>query len=369
MDDKKIDEILKVLLDFCNIVLIPAVIKSKNAIKCIPSKSDKFNARVTTDDCANFLIIVNRGVLKSIVHLVESIDDETINDEIKEISNELFSSESYDFEILQLIAYQAVIFIVTHEFAHIFRGHLTYIFNKNDIGRGTSDVSFSFSELEPKLLLEADDFDDNFVKLAELDADVSALHILMQVSVEILAQISERFQEMYPNWKNDDLTKWSIVAKRLIFYSSTIALSIIESKRQNNENYPLPFTRIMNLFDGYKQDMYKESGIISDVYSSEIQYLDITSQMRTIEERIAYDFMNSVDIMVEGSRLLNNDISLKFGNNEEGIYKKLLYDLLKISTNLNPNDLETEEGEEYSKLRLYRPQLYSKFSPFITQTF
>lgn len=365
--NENLDILLTTILEYSNETLIPIIIKRKEVVKCIRSKNIEFNAVVETLDCKKFTIIINDGILGTFMNVINNLNDEIIDEEIENISEVLLGDKKKKADIYRGIAYSATFFIILHELAHIFRGHFAFMIKEEIFG--FSNSRFSFNEMtyeEPKL---EEIFKENFIKLAELDADASSLNIILQISLELFATTSDEFDKFNPNWSSEENPIWRREASKIMFYGASLALSLIDAKRGKNEIYPMPFTRIINLLDVFKQDRYKVNGILEYENNPDIQYLSKSYNLDKVDEAVAYIFLNAIDIMLECCKLEGMDISLNFGSEEIKIYRNLLNDFGKLSVHLTPEDLITKEAIEYKQLRLLRPKFNSVFTPFIKQKF
>jgi hypothetical protein len=297
------------------------------------------------------------------------MDDEDIDAEIEELSETIYSNRTSKDDIYRGIVFGAVFFVMLHELAHILKQHLHYV-----IKTEAKDTQFNFNEIDIGFnvrnpLISEEFFNDNILKLFELDADASSVILLLTLSTEIFGETSEQYNTVYPDWKRVPENEVHRQAcNQIMLYGACLALAAIEAKRGVSEEYPSPFTRIINIYDAFNQEMYKAASVIdSRSFVNDILYLENDEKVQQVMSSIIFPvFLNSVDIIITSCLLLNYDLTKKYNLEELAIADSLLKDFVNLLKELEPGDLKTKEAEEYRALRMYRPRFNTLFTQFLT---
>ena len=357
------------IIEYCNATLFPILVKGKVEVHCVRSKDLDFNAKVETTDGIKYQITLNDGIFKTLFEVINELDNDIIDEEIKILSDLLLGSRAHKNEIYKSIAYSATFFVVLHELAHILRQHFSYIMkSQGKVGKA------AFQEVDKENFNLKDDdsevyFQKKFIKLAELDADASSTMLLLGLSRELFAETSEAYDLKHPNWREEpDNPEHRLGANQIMLYAVSLGLSIIETERGISFRYPSPFTRILNVFDVFNQEVLKSHHLLSDD-SSEVSNLAVDDKfLKLMEEIVIPTFQNSIDIIYESCLIKNYDLSAKYHLEEIDISDNFLSDYVQLLIQLEPKELRTKEGREYKELRMYRPKFNEIFTAFISKS-
>lgn len=367
--EKNYEDITEAVARYCSNVLIPVVAGKQYTINCIHSESMEFNAGVSTSDGKEFTILFNYGITETFIDVINRMDDKDIEAEIEELSEKIYNNRTSKNDIYRGIVFGAVFFVMLHELAHILKQHLHYVIKSE-----AKDPQFYFNEIDIGLnvrnpLISEAFFNDNILKLFELDADASSVILLLTLSIEIFGETSELYDTVYPGWKEaPENEKHRKACNEIMLYGACLALAAIEAKRGVSEEYPSPFTRIINIYDAFNQEIYKAASVIDPgSFVDDILYLENNEKVQQVMSSIIFPvFLNSVDIIITACLLLDYDLKKKYNLEELAIADSLLKDFVKLLKELEPGDLQTKEAEEYKVLRIYRPRFNKLFTQFLS---
>jgi hypothetical protein len=363
---KETFELLTHIIEYQSSSIISAITKNKVNITCIATHNNTVNASVQTTDFKNYTIMLNTGILDSLVYVIMNLENcDDIYEEIEQIALEIFNKKHTDItkEIFLTLIYFAIYFILSHEFAHIFRGHFKYMIKENI---KSSNYTYNINEITEDKPIGIKMFDGNFIKLSEIDADVSAIDICLQSSVELFSKFSDYFFELYQDWnKIDETPKLRNACNKLVYYSASLAIALIEASRNDNSDYPMPLTRFLNISDAYRQIFYEINNIHKREHAGSITNININkAQEKLQEEYILIPFLSAMDIIVETLILFNSDKTARFTQKDE-LSESLYSDFFNLMHNLEYENLKTDEGEEYKLTIKYRKSFYALSNKFI----
>lgn len=363
--EENIDEIIgSIIIEYCNEQIFPYILKDKVNVHCRMVQKEEFNAVVKTSDCFNYSIEINSGIIKTFINVINALKNSEIDIEISRISGDLLNDESRLDDIYINFVSGATIFVILHELAHIFRGHLHFLIKKRFYG--LNQIEYNFKEISKEPQIQFNDFNGLFLKLAELDADASSINIYLQISLEIFNVFSEFFESENPDWNKNENPKWRIAADKIAYYSISLALSMMEVNRGNNKLYPKPITRFLNISDAFRQYTYDFHGILSQGKGGELQYFKFEENQNKIrEENVSMPFLYALDIIIETAKIFGIKIYASYGNRERLFYEKLYSDFWNTEKTLDSEGFQTKEGLEFQELRILRSDFYKVFESFI----
>ena len=356
------------IIEYCNTTLFPILIKGKVAVHCVRSKDLDFNAKVETTDGMTYQITLNDGIFKTLFEVINELNNDIIDEEIKILAALLLGSSDEKNEIYKSIAYSATFFVVFHELAHILRQHFSYIMkSQGKVGKA------SFQEVNKENFKLKDDdsewyFKKKFIKLAELDADASSTMLLLDLSRELFAETCEVYELKHPIWREEpENLEHRMGTNQIMLYAVGLGLSIIETERGISFRYPSPFTRILNVFDVFNQEVLKSYNFITDDTSAVSNLAVDDHFLKLMQEIVLPTLQNSIDIIYESCLIKKYDLSAKYHLEEIDISDNFLSDYVQLLIELEPKELRTKEGREFRELRMYRPKFNEIFAAFINQ--
>jgi hypothetical protein len=355
------------LVDLCNEILIPMIKGGyPYRIKCSVSSDPRFNAHVETEDGQNFDIIINAGVFSTITGIILSFDDKDVEEEVELLAEKVLGNSDLKDDLYECVIDIAILFVMLHELCHVLRKHLHYVLPDEQQGCALHYSEIGSIRLSPAAT-ELDDFlKSNFLKLAEFDADGHSIILLYAVSLELFAMLSNRYEKRCPNWRTEaDNPMHRETAQLIALFGATIALTIIETQPDRSLAYPSPYSRLINLFDGFAQEVFKTHGIMDpNDPNTGMEYLKNDEKLKHIMNNfIFFHFLTALDIANETCRVLGY---IRYSVSRDLDYlQDLMSDFIALLKTLTPQDLKTAEAAEYNQLRNYRPNFNTLFKDFL----
>lgn len=353
------------LIDLCNELLIPAVNKSlPYHIYCRWSENAVFNAIVETDDDLDFPITINTGIAEEIDRAMTAFQNADIDEEMELIAVDIFQDATLKTDLYDCIADSAILFVLLHEVSHVLRKHLQFMFT-DEGGKHPQLYSERTGITLSPLAHDWPEFlSSHFEKMAEFDADAHSVILMYAMSLEIFASVSGRYEDLLPNWREvPDNPLHRKGAAQIILFGAVVALTLIEVKTEKSRYHPSPFSRVINLFDAFTQEVFKENGLIDpDDPDKGVVYIKTDERMNAVlNEYIMFAFLTALDVVGETCKVAGIDIVRP----DEAYLQGLLRDFVKLMKSLAPVDLQTAEAMEYNELRNYRPHFNSLFTDFL----
>ena len=372
VSEDEIAEIADALLAFSVGILIKAFENDRSGVSGRRRPEREFNAMVETMDGENYEISLFDGIIASIHGALKAVlnsDDECVNETFETLASTLLGDKSKADVVVRCALYNALIFVLLHEYAHIVCGHFRFEIAKQNPNsdrptqhrfREVSDSSIRF-ELTSLMGTEVV---NRFAALSELEADATAYQLLSDFAYEIFVANSEVAETIPAKLPPHEVPAPVLQAtNELQFYSATLALSLIEfaRKRQGDSGgYPLPFTRVMNIAtvmigklapgpwtsEGSRQRLSKQS----------------TPWVQEFAVRTIYNAMELCEVSCRGLGLDLREI-IDFARFDETVEKTLTLDLFAILQD-KADDLATREAQELMRLQNCGEEFRTLLRPF-----
>lgn len=207
-------------------------------------EADTFTAQVGKLQGGGYQVRAYSGVAKLLTATLFGLDGGPA-ESIDSLSNKIFGAPDLSDVLIGSIVSSSIIFVFLHEYGHIAAGH----FNLTNDSREPD--ALDFDELTSGFSFEGSPFNDRDLgHLLELEADVLAFNILLDLSFPIFSANSDveiALAGREPEGWREDVTP---EMAELMFYSAATALALLAVHRKplvQQDNYPLPLTRLLNL--------------------------------------------------------------------------------------------------------------------------
>jgi hypothetical protein len=256
----------------------------------------------------------------------------------------------------------AILFVMLHELCHILRGHFRYI----QQGPDQTHLEIGSIPLSP-YAKDCDAFvRENFLKLAEFDADSHAVILYYSLSLELFAMLSSDYETRYPDWRTTpEQENHRNDANVVGLFGATIALTIIETMQLCDDAHQSPFARLIDLFDAYAQEVFKAAGHLdTDDPNKGLAYIPYNHRLKTLmSDHVLLHFLTSVDLVNETGHILG--YKTRTGEDFDNYAQAILTDFTTLLKTVSPGHLKTVEAFEYNELRNYRPNFNALITSFI----
>jgi hypothetical protein len=356
LDDGKVAD---AVLDYCE-TLIRVLSGRADLVIALRHRSRSFNAAVVEGgDGTRYTIWLYDGIVAGLREVLEALDEETIDDEMRTISQALLGDARHVHLCYRIWLVQSIVFVVLHELGHVLCGHLGLLAQEYP----QEKRHFAFDEIADATLSSTDPREESRLRpLMELEADEFALERMLVLAYEIFCADPAVLAILPELPSPDDVAEpLRRQAEALAFYAACTAMALIEAKAGASPDHPPAFARMFNLVNTFVRRL---PGL--GVEPRGVQVVPMTPSIRAIFASVVIpSLFNAMDIAETCCRLAGVDLAERFGLDGDriSVAGQLMNDLFAMLTG-QPAQALSAEGRRYQELRSLSADFHRRLAPY-----
>lgn len=358
------DELADEVLAYCA-YLVKVLSGRGDLVTLHRHSSGAFNAEVRSSAPGTFHILLFDGLVAQLRAVLESLDSESIDDEMRMISRTLLGGDAYAHLCYRIWLVESLIFVVLHEVAHVLCGHFDLL---RAISSPSGQTSLRFTEIRneplqsPRLAEEP-----RWRPLMELEADEVALDRMLAIAYELFCADESAKELLGPERtapEADVPEEHRRRAEELTFYAAATSMALIEAHGGSSEDHPPAFARMFNLVNTYARRL-----LTQNAGPPGIEVIRLTDSSRhLLSENILPALFNAMDIAESCCTVVGVDLAERFGIEGGSVpaVKALTADLVAMLTG-RPASTLSSEGARYDELRRLFGDFHRGTAPYRMQ--